>query len=458
MKVTLIKNKLNICFIFLSLLFYIAQVQSFGVPLIWFGIVGLVGFYLITTRIEKTLKIFTNKELFIVMLILITNLIFSQRLSSWDVENKSFIKQIIYALQHIVILYVTAFYGLKNSSNTITITRIFAIVLATSFIFFNIGMLFPEKFIQLRFALYGKYFEQLIEQGLFNISSALLAGLTPASNIFGYHVAGGFLIPSLFFIEKNKYWKIVWGIGSISVLITLFILAERSVVPALIFGFITFAILAPKKKMTIQKIVSTHLILLLAIVIIIGVFLKKDYFLGLFDVADKPIKLLHERFEVGDIGVRIGMQLAAVKIIIEKPLGLYFEGMREEDWGDIAIKKGYEVVMDANNIDYALVHNGYLRFVMYLGWLVGLAITLVLFYIFRNINLFKAITEGDDSDEKRYGRAVAASLVATLVQAMFHNDSLFTFEKTTWITFCLFIIWAKLIKLTELKHRVLANG
>ena len=443
------KNKIVNFLIFVLILFYISGFSSFGVQLLFFGSIGIIGYFLITLRLKKTLAIFNNKELLIIILIFIIYIIFSLRSSIFDNKDKNIFKNIICGLQHIVVLYLLAIHGLKNLNNAITLTRIFAIVLFLSFIFFNIGfIIFPEQFIQLRYALYGKYYEQLIEEGLFSMPSLLLAGLTPDPVRFGYQVTAGFLIISLFFIEKHRYWKLFLISASIFVFTALIVIAERSVVAAFVAGFVIYIMLLHRRAFTLKKVIRMHLILLLLLGTYILLFYKMEYILdfNFMESTNRPIKLLHERFGLGDIGIRLGMQLAALEIISEKPLGLFAEGMKEEDWGYLANEKGYEVVPDANNIAYALVHNGYLRPIMYFGWIIGLGIIFILIYLFRQLKYFKAKIQEEDSERKKYGRAIASVLVALLVQAMFHNYSLFTFEKATWITFCLFMIWVKLNK------------
>ncbi len=147
------KDKLVILLIFLLLFFYITGFLVFNIPVIFLYITGFIGFYLITGELQKTISIFSIKELLIIAVIFIINLVFLQRLSIWDVDNKNFLKSISYSLQHIIILYSIAFYGLKNLSNAIIITKIFSFLLLASFVFFGIGVLFPESFVQLRYIL-----------------------------------------------------------------------------------------------------------------------------------------------------------------------------------------------------------------------------------------------------------------------------------------------------------------
>ncbi|MFX0140228.1 MAG: O-antigen ligase family protein, partial [Candidatus Hodarchaeota archaeon] len=288
-----------------------------------------------------------------------------------------------------------------------------------------------------------KYHEELIYQEIFNSSHFFFAGLAPASHIFGYQIAGGFLIISLFFAEKNTAWKLIWAPCSVLLLVVVTIFGERSIIPAFAIGLITFIVLSPKIKIKNRKTLNERFILFLFFVISFLLIFRIVYLNQKRTIQDKPLAFIHERFKAGDIRIRLGMQLAAIEIILEEPFGLFWKGINEEDWGYIANAKGYEVVPDANNIDYSLVHNGYLRLVLYFGVLIGLCITVVLIFIFKRLKYFKAKNKLEDSEGKRYGRAVGASLLTLLVQAMFHNNSIFTFDKTTWITFCFFIIWAK---------------
>jgi hypothetical protein len=91
--------------------------------------------------------------------------------------------------------------------------------------------------------------------------------------------------------------------------------------------------------------------------------------------------------------------------------------------------------------EYFLAHNGYLRLVLFLGWIVAFLMLYVLLAIIIKIKFIGGHMIRSDSIPRTYGNAVAASFVSLFVQAVFHNASLFTIEKTNWIIFVLVLLW-----------------
>jgi len=78
---------------------------------------------------------------------------------------------------------------------------------------------------------------------------------------------------------------------------------------------------------------------------------------------------------------------------------------------------------------------------IYFGWITFFLMAYVLIWIFRKVKYMGGRAGAGDSMTKRYGRAVGSSLVALSVQPIFHNDSLFSMERTTWMFFLLLILW-----------------
>jgi hypothetical protein len=434
--------------VFTFLLLNISGFTSLGIAVI--AITGFIGYLLITIKLKTTLSIYSKKEIIPIILICAIYVLYQQRLTVWEFNRPSNIKVVIYTAQNIVLLYILSLYARRNFIKYITLIRLFALTLFLSFGFFVIGHIFPATAHQLWFTLYEGHVMELEAQGL-NVLSQF-SGLSSARYIFGYQLAGGvMLLLSLFILDYHKGWKYFWAFALLTGVIAMIIAGERSVVPAILGGIVILSRYMFVGKLKIRRllpslyIILTLLITLTSLFIILTDFEINSERIFVLDASGQSPKFLHDRLKSGtDVGLRLGMQIASIKIILDKPLGLFSEGLTEEAWARLAYNKGYDVVSDSDNRTPALVHNGYLRLIMYFGWILGLAILYVLVFIANNFKYLivkKSSEDNPESLDRNFGVAMASTLFALLVQAMFHNSSLFIFEKTTWIAFCLFLIW-----------------
>lgn len=346
-----------------------------------------------------------------------------------------------------VVFWLLMKFGKKNESNTIYLTRCLGIFLLISFSFLVFGRAFlGNGYLSLRHFLYGNYYDTLLS--MYSATSLtmlhpqmMLAGLSPHGYLFGYQLAGGVtLLISLFFSE-NRSWRVCWGLSSIIGLAALIMTAERSTIPAIAMGLLFFLIISPGViKNKIFKMTIFYIIPLLILISVIDVF----YDLSAMTSHKNSKKLMPagsiiERFNRQDKYIRLQWQLAAVAITLNNPAGLFFQGIKEENWGRMAEKEGYAIRPDARG-EYEFVHNGYLRIVMYFGWVTFFLMFNVIISACKKIKYVARRATTQDTMVKTYGAANASSFVALLVQAIFHNDSLFSIERFTWIVFILLLL------------------
>jgi hypothetical protein len=80
---------------------------------------------------------------------------------------------------------------------------------------------------------------------------------------------------------------------------------------------------------------------------------------------------------------------------------------------------------------------------MYLGWWSGALMIVFFVYLMKEALRFRRHVRPrspSDGEIGRYGVVATAVFVSLLVQAMFHNDSIFTFERTSWISLCILLV------------------
>jgi len=131
-----------------------------------------------------------------------------------------------------------------------------------------------------------------------------------------------------------------------------------------------------------------------------------------------------------DYGFRIQMQVEALRLIMQAPLGLEFQGI---SWEETGLTKAAEVANVKAQKGLA-VHNGYLNIGLQYGW-PGIALVIVFLW-----SIGRAISDciRRPMDLSGMRAEAAASIAATcfglfFVQTLFHNASLFKAEPASMV-------------------------
>lgn len=429
--------------LFLGLLIYIAQIP--WAPLqVAFGV--MVALYLaieLFRNAGRTIRLVARPRAYFLVALTVYALyvIFSLRQSVHQ-EATPLYKALLYGLPHLLFFFALQIYGAASKENAVRLVRVFTLVLLFSLLVYAIGLIFPLHLFAIRYFLYGGIFDQLEREGLLGISALYWsAGLAPYLHVFGYQVAAGAALVLSFFMTARRH-RAVWGALALLSFVIVIIVAQRSVLPALVMALLTVFLLKYRDSGGFRGLLdNTRRLAVLSVAIAsagaLAAVVMAEYY------PENDVVLVQERVGSEDLWTRLGMQLAAVEIIATHPLGLVAEGRAEEDWGGLAEGLGYDVVHDANQVDFALVHNAYLRIVMYLGWWSGAVMIVFFVYLLKEALRFRRHVRPrspSDGEIGRYGVVATAVFVSLLIQAMFHNDSIFTFERTSWISLCIMLV------------------
>lgn len=389
----------------------------------------------------------SRSQLLFVLAIYILYIIFATR-RSVHTDPEPLYKTSIYGLMHVLSFFALQIHAYGSRENAIRICRAFVAVLLTSFLFCGIGLLFPLQIFGIRYFLYGNIYDQFEHTGFLGLLAfTWRTGIAPHLYLFGYQVAAGTALVIASFMMSRRL-RALWGALALFCFGIVIVVAQRSVLPALVIALVVLYLLKPRPPGRVQAIMtSASAAVALALVVVMASALTATL-VSFVDEGDN-VELLQERVGSDDLRTRLGMQLASMEIIATHPLGLVAQDRAEEQWGTLAEKLGYEVVVDANHVDYALVHNGYLRIIMYLGWLAGIAIIASLTYVLREflqVARLARILLATNEMIVRYALLAASAVAALVVQAMFHNDSIFTFERTSWTALCILLLLTRQLK------------
>lgn len=311
------------------------------------------------------------------------------------------------------------FFGLRyfiknNPERAIWATRILAGILTISMAWFT-GEIISGAPSPIRLAIYLRG-----DEHAFMGSTIDQNGLSPHLFKFGYQIA--VLSPLtiiMCFIEKKWHWKIIWIIGGVFSIFALIFAGERSVVFAV--GFVLFLFLYKRKHLGLAILIV--LMVLISLFISSKVSIRQSIF----------TRLQSEKGEREAIE-RMRLQLHGLKIAANNPLGLIFTGT---DWEEEALSSDVDFTVWHGNI--IAVHNGYLVRVISYGWILGIFVILVFLRLFKTMRTL--FSQKVNSEEIKYAQAVALSLISVLIQALFHNSSILSFDPTSVTVLFLFLLW-----------------
>lgn len=154
-----------------------------------------------------------------------------------------------------------------------------------------------------------------------------------------------------------------------------------------------------------------------------------------------PWGMTHSKFvETSDSSSRLGWQFVAIKSIARNPLGYILGG---QSWNIDALEGG----ADFSEFGYRTkaIHNSYLNVALYYGWIGGILMFIALLVLTKSIVKNISTVLCNDKVNTNF-IAINIALIAALIQALFHNSSIFTNEPSSCVVLCLFLVWSDIIR------------
>ena len=295
-------------------------------------------------------------------------------------------------------------------------------------------------------------------------------------NKFGWLFLIAILISSIFFILRvrdnelaNKIYNSIWGIArspvSTGFTATLFDYGYQlaAIFPVCItlcighydkkirfLGFIAFVFISycigvsGQRSAAIGAISSSMLLLLflrgkkkIYLILLLLILFSLLFFVPGIGANYLIIKVQ----SYSDYEWRSSLQIRAIDTILDYPLGLFLSNTK---WAKIA--------KDLIGVENISAHNAYLVHVLNMGWLAAIWIAFTLGLSL--LKFFRKLQISFANGEKYYYMRLGLTLgfVSVLLNALFHNASLFTLESSTIILYCALWMWP--INQTSCQSRV----
>ncbi len=300
-----------------------------------------------------------------------------------------------------------------------TATRIAALVLILSIAWFLMEQ-FLGALPVARYLIYKPMYATADERTM-SLTFKLANGLSPYIFLFGYQMAAAVpLTVILFLSERNKYLKALWAVGSVMSVSAMALLAERSVALA---GFAAILFYLYRRKrfaacFALMSIIAASIVLMQAL----G---SENIFTRL-----KSTESMAEGFD------RLWLQLTGISVAFKNPLGLMVTG---GSWAEEVYSSGADF-STWGGIEIG-IHNSYIGRVIAYGWVFGALMIVVILRLLKGIGKALQNSTPRPKDSFGYADATAASLLSILIQALFHNSSIFTFNGVSIMALFLFLMW-----------------
>jgi hypothetical protein len=206
----------------------------------------------------------------------------------------------------------------------------------------------------------------------------------------------------------------------------MFFSGERSVIVAV--GLTLFIYLYSEKRLKA------------AIIIPIILFLSFGISTKLY-VAQNTIQKIQDSEKNVEGWDRIKLQVVGLKVALENPLGLTMTG---GDWSEKAISAGAD--FSAWQYRAIPVHNGYLGRIISYGWVMGVFIILFFYHIWKAMKRVLFINNNKLTDiQHKYAKITGFSVLSILIQALFHNSSIFSFNSISLSVIIIFLTWIDIV-------------
>jgi O-antigen ligase len=303
------------------------------------------------------------------------------------------------------------------------LTRGAAIFYLASGTWMILSTFIPEPFASIRQLIYAGHL------GRFKFSELDMAyptGFTFSHFVMGYQLSVAMVLALLLSYMERGTWKLFWLAASLLLALAVILSGQRSVLPALAVAFGIF----------LYHTRRLRLVLLLIAISILGFAMLSE-----MPIATALVQTMPAKLEKDDYSTRMSWQIAALRIIAEKPAGNLFGGLH---WDQEALNQGADFAY--YHYREKAVHNAYLGNALNYGWPGAVLVLLTLWYILRRL-LFRVLDPRYGGCPSRpYAITCVLALIAVMAQALFHNADLFTLEPSTWIIFCIACAWVWLMR------------
>ena len=255
-------------------------------------------------------------------------------------------------------------------------------------------------------------------------------GLASVAAAIGYQLAG--LIPiafTLVFSVRHVGSRLLLSALLLVSIAVLFFSHQRSAFLGV--GIATIFILYHFRQS--RTVVITQIVLgLLVLTVLTPTY---DAFVDLNrQLTGKSTLYVYDKFRnTEEINPRLELQVQALKLLIEYPFGL---GVVGKTWYDVADLSAFERPI--------YVHNGFLGIAVDLGifsflWMVYIVVFMMRRFIrgLQNMPL-------THSSYYRWRLGLLASLIALIINTLFHNASLFGLERTSTSIYAILVVWSAL--------------
>lgn len=329
------------------------------------------------------------------------------------------------ARQFIGMSTVVSFLGylLSNPARPRRFLALLLVLLGISQIWYFCELRLPDLFIPVRAQLYADmYLEESYQKSLsaLTIARGFRTGLTPRQHGLGYVSCGALAYASLSLAlaargrrtPGNAFLLLLAGLS----LATLYYSLQRSAVLGAVVG-LGLLYLGPFKTTLSTRLPIVLLLLAIAVGAIVPV--------AVSELTPAKADIVSKTMVAEDYGFRIGLQIQALKLTAQCPLGLRFSGKTWDQDGFLPVAERY----DLGGMVPLAPHNGYLKVFLNYGW-IGAALVIT-FLVSAGRTVLRIVRRPADTPgfPAKTAAVIAASAFGLLfVQSMFHNSSVMTRE------------------------------
>lgn len=297
------------------------------------------------------------------------------------------------------------------------------VLLAGSQIWFFCELRMPDRFIPIRAQLYADtYIEESYQRSVsaLTIAQAFRTGLTPRQHGLGYVSCGALAYASLALMLASRGRvrhanALLLFLAALS-LATLYYSLQRSAVLGAVAG-LGLLYLGPFKSTLSTRLPFVLLLMAASVAAIVPV--------AVSDSSPSRTDIVTKAMTAEDYGFRLGLQLQALKLTAQCPLGLTFSNKTWAEDGFLPVAQRYGLA----GMKPLAPHNGYLSVLLNYGW-IGAALVLT-FLGSAALAILRVVRQPADTPgfSSKSAAVIAASCFGLLfIQAMLHNASVMNRE------------------------------
>jgi hypothetical protein len=321
-------------------------------------------------------------------------------------------------LEILLLAYFFSLVPVRDPKGLRWIGKGLALFFASSFLLL-IGTILSDPIRELRSALYQRSdafmsnesfeFQMLSETAHFG-----QAGFAYFLHVFSYQTAAGAVMLLGFVIYAKGKVRTLWSLAGVLGFAALFFTGERS------------AAVAALAAASVMLVAARRPGVLLGVMVVMGIalWLGSEYYSHLAEVREH--NTLERAQSIDDVGYRMRLQWWAFQKCLQYPFGLQVAGI------------DYRVLLGKELPEYSIApHNGYLTRTLSYGWLVAV---IAFFMVAQVVRMARATLETMKRRRAEDAEVGALfGLLAAMVNALFHNASILTFEANTLAVLLLFV-------------------